>query len=323
MSIYQYGLRQLMPSSVRLVSGPGCPVCVTETGFIDAAIALGLQRDFIIATFGDLMRVPGSLYSLLEARAQGADVRVVYSPLDALSLASSNTASEVIFLGIGFETTTPGVAAAITAAASKGLRNFSVLSAHKTMPEAMALISSNQHLRVDGYLCPPHVSVVIGADAYSPLVENHRIPCVITGFEPADILQGIEMALLQILEQKPAVQIQYSRAVTKEGNCRARDVMQRVFEPSDSIWRGLGSIVNSGLAIRDLFKQFDASYRFNVTYPKNREPEGCRCGEILTGAVSPFDCPLFAATCTPESPVGGCMVSSEGTCAAAFKYGIP
>jgi len=321
MSIYQYGIRSLLPENVRLVSGPGCPVCVTPVGYVDQAIACTADADNIVATFGDMLRVPGSRTSLMEERAQGADVRIVYSPLDAVALAKDNPERRVIFLGVGFETTAPAIAASILEAARLGLANYCVLAAHKTMPVPMEILTADPDLALSGYLCPAHVSTVIGGNAYKPLVFKHHIPCVVTGFEPADVMQGIEMLLAQVLAGESRVEIQYSRAVTWEGNPKAQRILGLVFEPCDAAWRGLGILPGSGLSIRPELAAFDAEQVLKLAEPEGWENPACRCGDVLKGKLAPFDCPLFATACTPEAPVGACMVSSEGTCAAAYKYG--
>ena len=321
MAIYQYGIRSLLPDNVRLISGPGCPVCVTPVDYVDKAIACTVDPGNIVATFGDMLRVPGSRSSLMEERSQGADVRIVYSPRDAVALASANPERHVIFLGVGFETTTPTIAASVLEGARLGLANFSVLASHKTIPIPMEILTADPELALSGYLCPAHVSTVIGGNAYKPLAERFHIPCVVTGFEPADVMQGIEMLLAQILTGESRVEIQYSRAVTWEGNSRARAILDQVFEPCDAAWRGLGVLPGTGLAIRTEFAVFDAEKTLGISVPEGTENPACQCGEVLKGKLSPFNCPLFASACTPESPVGACMVSSEGTCAAAYKYG--
>lgn len=321
MSIYQFGIRSLLPENVRLVSGPGCPVCVTPVGYMDKAVACTADARNIVATFGDMLRVPGSRSSLMEERAKGADVRIVYSPLDAVALANANPERRVIFLGIGFETTAPTIAASILEATRLGLSNYYVLASHKTMPIAMDILTADPDLALSGYLCPAHVSTVIGANAYKPLAEKYHIPCVVTGFEPADVMQGIEMLLAQILAGESRVEIQYRRAVSWEGNPKAQTIMERVFVPCDASWRGLGMLPGSGLAIKPELARFDAEKALEIDPGEERENPACRCGEVLKGKLSPFDCPLFSTACTPESPVGACMVSSEGTCAAAYKYG--
>lgn len=321
MSIYQYGIRSLLPRNVRLVSGPGCPVCVTPIGYLDKALLCAADPGNIVATFGDMLRVPGSHSSLMEERAKGADIRIVYSALDAVALARNNPDRRIIFLGVGFETTAPTIAASILEAARLKLDNYCVLAAHKTMPAAMEILTADPELNLRGYLCPAHVSTVIGGKAYQPLAEKHRIPCVVTGFEPADVMQGIEMLLAQILAGESRVEIQYSRAVSWEGNPKAQRILELVFEPCDAIWRGLGNLPGSGLAIRPELAAFDAEKVLQLATVDSGENPGCRCGEVLKGKLSPSDCPLFDTACTPETPVGACMVSSEGTCAAAYKYG--
>lgn len=321
MAIYQYGLRGLLPPQVRLISGPGCPVCVTPNSYLDRALALAQQAEVTIATFGDMIRVPGSYSSLMEERAKGADIRIVYSPLDAVKLAAANPTRTVVFLGVGFETTAPAIAGSILAAQAQGLTNYLVLAAHKTMPQPMDILSADPELALSGYLCPAHVSTITGIGAYLPLVERYQIPCVITGFEPTDVMQGVTMLTEQALAGKAAVEIQYRRAVKPEGNLTAQQLLAQVFIPCDAEWRGIGVIPGSGLAISEKFAAFDAERMLPVEVPPAKEHPGCRCGEILKGKVSPFDCPLFGTACTPEAPVGACMVSSEGTCAAAYKYG--
>jgi hydrogenase expression/formation protein HypD len=321
MAIHQHGIRSLLPESIRLISGPGCPVCVTPIAYVDHALALARRTDTIVATFGDLARVPGSTGSLQDEKARGADIRIVYSPLDAVALARKNPGREVVFLGVGFETTTPTIAGAILRARELGLSNFSVLSANKTMPAPMAALTADPDLAIDGYLCPAHVATVIGAEGFRSLAENYGIPCVITGFEPLDILQGLLMLTRQARAGEARVEIQYSRFVRPEGNAKAREIMARIFAPCDADWRGIGPIPGSGLRIRDEFADYDAARKLPVIVEPAREPAGCRCGEILKGKLAPRVCPLFGASCTPESPVGACMVSSEGACAAAYKYG--
>lgn len=322
MAIARFGLKSLLPESIRLISGPGCPVCVTPISYIDQALLLAERSDTILTTFGDLMRVPGSqAESLMNKRAAGADVRIVYSALDAVRLASDLPGKQVVFLGVGFETTTPTIAAAIIQADKLGLRNFSVLTSHKTMPAPMLELSRKPGLQLSGYLCPAHVSTVIGSNAYLPISRDCRIPCVVTGFEPADILQGVSLLLDQRLKGISEVENQYTRAVTSHGNQKAQQLINTVFEPADAVWRGLGSIPESGLKLRPIFHQFDACKLIPASSSRSQEPAGCRCGEILTGQLSPQDCPLFDQICTPETPVGACMVSSEGSCAAAWKYG--
>ena len=320
MSIARNGIRQLLPENITLVSGPGCPVCVTSQREIDQFIKLAGLKNVIITTFGDLMRVPGSHSSLQKERANGADIRVVYSTLDCLTIAEKNPRKDVVFLGVGFETTAPTIAAAIQAAAQNKVKNFSVISAHKLVPPAMTALMESQEVKLDGFICPGHVSVIIGAQAYEPIARSYHIPCVIAGFEPVDILQSLYMLVAQIENDDAQVEIAYKRSVNYEGNVKAREVLDRIFEPCDVEWRGIGMILQSGLKIRARFREFDAENRFDLTVENVAEPANCACGEILTGTKQPFDCQLFGTTCTPEDPIGPCMVSSEGTCAAYFKY---
>jgi hydrogenase expression/formation protein HypD len=321
MAIYQHGIRALLPEHIRLISGPGCPVCVTPVGYVDQAVALARRPNTIIATFGDMVRVPGSSSNLLQEQAKGAAIKIVYSPLDALTLAEKHPGADVVFLGVGFETTTPTVAATVLTAVSKQLNNFYVLCSHKTMPGPMAALAGDPELQVDGYLCPAHVSAIIGANAYQPLVDAYKIPCVVTGFEPLDVLQGVLMLTRQVVAGEARVETQYRRVVKPEGNLKARALLDQVFEPCDARWRGIGDIFDSGLQLRSEFYRFDAARQLPVTIEPSVEHQSCLCGEILKGKIRPKQCPLFRTTCTPEDPVGACMVSSEGTCAAEYKYG--
>jgi hydrogenase expression/formation protein HypD len=257
----------------------------------------------------------------MEERARGADIRIVYSPLDAVAIAAANPEKKVVFLGVGFETTAPTVAGSILAAEAQGLGNYFVLASHKTIPIPMQVLTSDPELGLDGYLCPAHVSAIIGVDAYRPLAETFHTPCVITGFEPADVLQGVLMLAEQVIGGESRVETQYSRVVRPEGNPKAREILAQLFEPCDVPWRGIGVIPGSGLKLQERYARFDAEKMLPVAVEPTREHPGCRCGEVLKGKLSPFDCPLFGAACTPEAPVGACMVSSEGTCAAAYKYG--
>jgi hydrogenase expression/formation protein HypD len=319
-SIFRHGIRDVLPSAITLISGPGCPVCVTAQVDIDRCIKLARIPGVIVATFGDLMRVPGSGSSLAMEKARGADVRMVYSTFDALEAARSHPEQQVVFLGIGFETTAPTVAAAITAAASQGLSNFSVLSLHKLLPPAMEALLSAGECRIQGFICPGHVSMIIGTRAYEALAGRYNTPCVVTGFEPVDILEGL-YRLIQLLEQnKPLVEIQYRRAVAPEGAPRALEMLHTVFEPTDAVWRGLGVISDSGLKVRESFSAFDAEHRFDLHIPDPGDSPGCGCGEVIRGLKTPTECPLFGSICTPQDPVGPCMVSSEGSCAAYYRY---
>lgn len=321
-SIARNGIRSIMPDSVHLASGPGCPVCVTSNHDIDKVIALARIPNAIIATFGDMTRVPGSTSSLLAEQANGADVRIVYSPLDALDLAAKNPNRQVVFVGVGFETTTPLVAMAIKRAAAAGLDNFSVYAAHKNMPGALEAIVNDPELKVDALILPGHVSTIIGAKPYEFLAKDYGIPGVITGFEPNDILQGITMIMRQIAESRADIEIAYSRCVMEDGNPTALAAIDEVFETVPANWRGIGEIPGSGYRIRDEFSKFDAMQRFAdvVEVEPTHEHAGCRCGDVLRGAITPAQCPLFRKVCTPENPIGPCMVSSEGACAAYFRY---
>ena len=318
-SIFRSGIRSLLPKTISLLSGPGCPVCVTAQGEIDAFIDLARQPDTIITTFGDLIRVPGSGSSLQREKAEGADVRIVYSTFDAVDLARENPDKRVVFLGVGFETTAPTVAAAILAAHRQQLDNFSVVSAHKTVPKALEALAAGE-LNIDGFLLPGHVSVIIGLDAYRPFFDAHRVPCVVAGFEPSDLLQGIAMLVDQVAAGRPALENAYPRAVSDDGNAKARTVMDQVFAVADADWRGIGTIAASGLAIREEYAAYDAVKVFDIRPQPSPEPKGCACGEILTGVKTPPQCPLYKTVCHPMAPVGPCMVSSEGTCAAYYRY---
>ncbi|MDD5427831.1 MAG: hydrogenase formation protein HypD [Candidatus Omnitrophica bacterium] len=316
MSIFRFGLRGILPGNINLISGPGCPVCVTPNEFIDKAIALARRKDSIIATFGDMFRVPGSHSSLDKEKARGAAVKMVYSSMDALELAKKNPDKEVIFLGIGFETTAPTVAQSIIAAKKEKLKNYSVLCGHKTMPEALKALTEEPKLNIDGFLLPGHVSAVIGTAPYRFLTKRGK-RCVVAGIEPLDILQ----AILMLLEQKtPKIEIQYTRIITKSGNRLAKNSIDKVFEADDSSWRGIGCIKKSGLKIRKEFGAFDAEARFKPKIAAPKENKACICGEVIKGVKTPPECKLFAKLCTPEHPVGACMVSSEGACAAYYKY---
>lgn len=319
MSIRRFDIPSLLPAGIRLVSGPGCPVCVTPVGYMDHAIALARERQHIIATFSDLVRVPGSTSTLEKTRAEGADVRTVYSVTEALELARAHPGRKVIFLAIGFETTAPATAAGILQAQKEQLTNFYILSAHKVMPPALEMLAS-EGVKIDGYLCPGHVSVITGEEIYRFIPLKYGVGCVIAGFEPADILLAILMLLKQVSDGKPRVENAYRRAVGKEGNPKALEMMEKVFRPEDTEWRGLGTVKKSGLVLRDEFAYMDAAGQIHVKVEPPVEPEGCICGKILRGVAAPSDCPLFGKTCHPGNPVGACMVSPEGTCQNAFKF---
>ncbi|MBO4365428.1 MAG: hydrogenase formation protein HypD [Eggerthellaceae bacterium] len=319
-AIARNGIRALMPEGTRLLSGPGCPVCVTHNRDIDTVIALARIPEVTIATFGDMLRVPGSTSSLIREKAAGHAVEVVYSPLDAIKFAQDHPQRQVVFVGVGFETTTPLVAVAIKRAMALNLPNFSVFVAHKNMPNALEAIVADPSLQVDALILPGHVSTIIGAEPYRFLAEQYGIPGVITGFEPVDVLQGIAMLMRQLHEGRAEIEIAYARGVMEQGNPVARAAIEEVFETCTTMWRGLGSIPDSGYRIRDEYARYDAVKRFQPEVEPTREPKGCRCGDVLRGAMAPSECPLFDKVCSPENPLGPCMVSSEGSCAAHYRY---
>ena len=321
MAIAEAGIRSLLPPSVKLLSGPGCPVCVTPPEEIDAVLALSAEPDVILTSYGDMLRVPGSTRgdSLLRRRALGADVRVVYSPVDAVKIAEENPQKEVVFLGVGFETTAPGTAAAVRTAAEKDVKNFSVLSLLKSVEPAIRALLTADDVRVDGFLCPGHVATIIGKEGFRFLPEEYRKPAVISGFEAEDILLSVYCLLQQILEEKPRIQNEYRRAVVPEGNLLAKQMIRSSFTMRPCAWRGLGTIENSGFRLTDELAAFDAEKCFSLQKTAPVET-GCRCGDVITGRIAPVQCPFFGNVCTPEDPIGPCMVSTEGACAAAYKY---
>lgn len=319
-AIGRFGIRHVLPPQIQLLSGPGCPVCVTSPAEIDAALYLASQDGVIFTTFGDMMRVPASEgRSLQMIRSQGHDIRVVLSPLDALRLAEEHRDKQVVFMGIGFETTAPTIAAALQRARRNNQENFSVLSVLKIVPPVLDMLIHDPDLRLDGFLCPGHVSIITGIDVYQPLAMAGKA-AVVTGFESVDILQGIAMILEQIAQGRFSVAIQYSRGLKPEGNERARQVMAEVFTTTSSPWRGIGWLDDSGLVPSALYEKWDAWKKFAIPTFTSVEPKGCSCGAVLRGTTKPVDCPLFKTVCTPLNPLGPCMVSSEGTCAAYFKY---
>jgi hydrogenase expression/formation protein HypD len=321
MAIFRTGLRALLPESLRLLSGPGCPVCVTHDRFLEHALAIAAAPGTLITTFGDMLRVPGRSGSLETARANGANVQVVYSPLDALATARQHPELRVVFLGIGFETTAPATAGALLEAARTGVTNFMVLSAHKTIPNALAALLNSGEVKIDGFLMPGHVSVITGTHIYDVVASDFQRPAVVTGFEAEEILAGIALTLRMIAAGHPEVGNAYGHTVTAEGNRKARELLREVFEPCDDVWRGLGLIPGSGLQIRPAFAAHDAARAFPAPdAPVPETSRGCRCGDVLRGVITPPQCPLFRNVCTPWSPQGACMVSSEGTCAAYFRF---
>lgn len=319
-NILRSGIDRILPDSIRLVHGPGCPVCVTPVELIDRAVALAVRPDVIFCSFGDMIRVPGSAKSLLDAKAAGADVRVVYSPLDAVQLARANPAKQVVFFAVGFETTAPANAMAVFQAAKTGVANFSILVAHVLVPPAMEAILGSPRCAVQGFLAPGHVCTIEGYRDYERIAEKHRVPVVVTGFEPVDILEGILMAVGMLEQGRCAVENQYGRAVRRDGNRAARRVVAEVFEVRTRAWRGVGEIPASGLGLRPAYRAFDAEHRFALDCTPVPEPAECIAGLVLQGVKRPTDCPAFGVRCNPEHPLGAPMVSSEGACAAYYLY---
>lgn len=318
-AIQKFGIPSLLPENIKLLSGPGCPVCVTGRSFIDKAIAYSRLKDVIITTYGDLIRVPGSTSSLDIEKSKGADVRIVYSILDALKIAKENLLKKVIFLGVGFETTAPSSAAGILNAAKENITNFFVFSSHKIMPPAMSALI-DEGVKINGYIAPGHVSTITGSHIYEGIPQKYGVGCVISGFEPTDILQTIYMLAEQIEKNNYCVEIQYKRAVTLEGNVKAQGIMNEVFTLRDDWWRGLGILEKSGLGINEKYSRFDAEKAIDVVVEETKEEKGCICGEILKGLKTPKQCKLFGTVCTSTNPVGSCMVSHEGACSAYFRF---
>lgn len=320
MAISRYGLRQLIPENINLISGPGCPVCVTPTSDIDWIIEIARQYDVSVFTFGDMFRVPGTESSLYNERSRGRDIKICYSPADVLNFAKNNPDKKVIFIAIGFETTIPLTSVIVKRAYKENIDNFFIYNTHKLVPEALELLLVDREVKINAFLCPGHVSVIIGSKPYNFIAEDYHIPCVISGFEPMDILESIATIIRQINKGIAEVEIQYRRVVREEGNPTAVKLMYEVFDKSDSLWRGLGNISGSGLKLKNKFLKFDAKTFFPVKRIKSREPAGCECGDVLKGIKKPAECRLFSKICKPENPVGPCMVSSEGSCAAYYKY---
>lgn len=319
--IFRHGIRDVIPRNITLLSGPGCPVCVTSVHDVDAAIAIARNAGVIVATFGDMMRVPGGTESMLEARSKGADIRVLYSPMDALDLAKHEQDKEIVFFATGFETTSPLIAGTIAHAEQMGVTNFSIYASHKLVPPALKALLDSSDVQVDGFILPGHVSTIIGRKPYDFVAKEYRKPSVITGFEAKEIIEGILMIVRQIAQNRAAVEIQYRSAVREEGNTRAVALLDKYFEPADAYWRGIGVIRNSGLKLRDEYSSFDANRKFSPPVSTASEPDLCSCGDILRGVKIPTECALFGTGCTPDAPIGPCMVSTEGSCAAYYKYG--
>jgi hydrogenase expression/formation protein HypD len=319
-SIVRFGLDEILPKEIALLHGPGCPVCVTPVEMVDRACAIASKPGVIFASFGDMLRVPGSRGDLFRVKASGGDVRIVYSPLDALDLARKTPDKEIVFFAVGFETTAPANAAAVARARDEGVKNFSVLVSHVLVPPALEAILSSPGNRVQGFLAAGHVCAVMGTEEYRPIAARHRVPIVVTGFEPLDILQGVLMAVDQLEEGRAEVENQYARAVRPEGNRAAQELIRRVFRVTPRRWRGVGDIPASGLGLADEFKRFDAAARFSVEDVAAEESPLCIAGDVLRGIRRPFECPAFGRECTPENPLGAPMVSGEGACAAYYRY---
>ncbi len=319
-SLVKNGILDMLPREVTMVHGPGCPVCVTPIDMIDKAVQLGLERDVIICSFGDMVRVPGSAKNLLQAKAEGADVRMVYSPLEAVAIARANPSREVVFFAVGFETTAPPNALSVILAEKEGISNYSLLVSHVLVPPAMEAILSDEESRIQAFLAAGHVCTVMGYDEYYPLAEKYKIPIVVTGFEPVDLLQGILMAVKQLESGRNEVENQYSRVVKREGNSHALDVIRSVFEVADRDWRGIGTIPMSGYELRSEYQKYNAAEKFEIDPVRREEPKECMAGKVLKGLMKPQDCPQFGKGCTPMHPMGAPMVSSEGACAAYYHY---
>jgi len=319
MAIHKNGLQDFLPENITLLSGPGCPVCVSSQRFVDHAIAIGRFPEIILTTYGDLIRVPGSVSSLEKEKGKGIEIRIVYSVLEALEIAKANKKKKVVFLGIGFETTAPASAATIIQAEMQKIHNFFLLSAHKVMPPALETLAK-EDTQIDGFIAPGHVSAITGYGIYRKLSDVYGKAVVISGFEPLDILQSVLMLVKQIESKLFKVENEYTRVVRPEGNLKAQTLLNRVFTPENAEWRGLGWVPESGLSVSDEFSAFDATRHFLVSLPKQEYPKGCSCGEILTGKKKPSDCKLFSVVCTPINPIGACMVSSEGTCSIFYNY---
>lgn len=321
MSIFKSGIRELLPENIKLISGPGCPVCVTSQGYIDTAIELSRREDIIITTFGDMMKVPGNNSSLLKEKALGRDIRMVYSPLDAVKIAKQNPNKEVIFLAVGFETTAPTIALSVEIGESEKVGNYSILQSIKTMPTTMKALVLDKDIKIDGFICPGHVSTVIGVKPYEFLSEEFDIPAVVAGFESGDIIVGLYNLLDMINNNKNEVRNTYGRIVKYEGNDRAINIINRIFDVTDSNWRGLGNLEGTGLRLKNKYSLYDTESKLKIKLCEDKPLKGCICGEILKGKKNPLECKLFSKVCNPMNPVGACMVSEEGTCSAYYKYG--
>jgi len=321
-SLFRSGVRNMLPVNIKLVSGPGCPVCVTSQGYIDAAIDVAQKPEVTVCTYGDMLRVPGRQGSLEACRARGSKIVVCYSIRNSIIYAESHPEEEVVFLSVGFETTSPAAALGVHEADWKGLENFSLLCGHKLVMPALSALLSAGDIPIDGFLLPGHVSVIIGSEAYRLLVDEHNKASVVAGFEPEQMLLGLRNLTRQMADGEPSLENVYNVAVRPEGNLQAREIMNKIFYPADTVWRALGTIPESGLELREAYHAFDARLKFGLEIREDYDPPGCRCGEVIQGRVEPAECALFGDTCTHEHPVGPCMVSSEGTCAAWYRYGL-
>ncbi len=321
-AIFKSGIRTVLPENIKLLSGPGCPVCVTPQEDIDIAIELSNRIDTILLTFGDMMRVPGTKASFQDARAEGSDIRVIYSPLDILDIVQKESNKTVIFFSVGFETTSPLIAGILHLAEKKGIENLFIYPANKLVPPALKALLDTPDIRIDGFILPGHVSTIIGTGPYEFIQRQYHIPSVITGFEPEDIMQSIAILIESIVQKRDDIVIQYARAVRPEGNRKAKELLHRFFEPCDAWWRGIGMIPKSGLKLRKEYSRWDVLSELDIKpeYKNKAQKKGCRCGDVLRGVIIPPECPLFRRICTPENPVGACMVSTEGSCSAYYKY---
>lgn len=322
MSIARFGIRQILPPNIKLISGPGCPVCVTITEYIDKALWMAGQENFIICTFGDMIKVPGTKGTIADLRAQGADIRILYSPSDAPVIAKQFPDKKIVFLGVGFETTIPTIGATILEAEQLGISNFFILQSFKVIPETMEALLKDPEIKIDAFLCPAHVSAIIGSNAYESIANEYNIPCVIAGFESLDILYGLQGIVEQAIDGKARVDNRYERVVKPQGNPVAIKLLAQVFEKYDAKWRGLGIIPNSGLKLNKQYERYDIESTLELSIPESKDNPACQCGEVLKGKIIPPDCPLFGKLCVPQNPIGPCMVSNEGTCAAYYKYGV-
>ena len=323
-TIFKYGLEQLLPKEIELIHGPGCPVCVLPINKVDECVELAEEKQVILTTFGDAIRVPGSKKSLLQAKAEGADIRIVYSPMDALDLAVKNPGKDVVFFALGFETTMPSTALTVQEAKKQEVLNFSILCNHITIPQTLKALLDTDNLNLDAFIGPGHVNMIIGTEVYGFIVNQYKKPIVVSGFEPLDILQSISMLIKQLLENRCEIENQYKRVVSKKGNIIAQEAINNVYQIKEySEWRGLGLIPESGVMLRNEYELYDAEKKYDLKTVNTPDPEKCQCGEVLQGFIKPYECKLFGKECTPHNPIGALMVSSEGSCAAYYNYKYP